>query len=482
MKKLQLLLLLIPGLLIAAKSYSQLSGAYTIGGISPNYNTFDAAINDLFAKGVSGPVVFNLRPGTYIDSADCPYVSGTSPINTVTFQAENLDSSSVIIKAPRNWSNLFNSINRDYYNMNELTYYENDSNYAIWMENLNISNCVIDAPNTSGIIIDYGSASIKNSVITCETDVDYITLAPAVITGNTFNGSLQIAYDSSVIFRHNMVYNHTWNQIEFLYGYWDTVEYNNFYGQCQFNFWTDPSVIRFNNFSFPQDSGMAFQIFVVPNPIVSNNTISGSISVSSAGSPTFTGNRISKGTCDIEGEHSFISNNYIVQAFYAGGDTDQIYNNNFSPPGFLYLYGNFCSVKNNNFPAGVTTYYSGDTIIHNNYYPTASLNDPAQTNYDPQYPDSINIHTENPHLIAKGVYLSQVKYDINNISRNNPPTIGADELCIPSNDTLSLACGDSVNLYMCNAPASGNFTWTPSTGLNNPNIAAPSASPSVSTM
>lgn len=71
------------------KSPTALSGNYTIGGASPDYATFTLAVTDLVAQGVSGPVVFNVRPDTYNERFTIGPVSGVSATNTVTFQSES---------------------------------------------------------------------------------------------------------------------------------------------------------------------------------------------------------------------------------------------------------------------------------------------------------------------------------------------------------------------------------------------------------
>ncbi len=77
---------------------AQLSGPYTIGGAGPSYSTIQAAVTDLQAVGVSGAVVFNIRAGTYNEKILLGgNITGSSAINTITFKAENGDSSSVII-------------------------------------------------------------------------------------------------------------------------------------------------------------------------------------------------------------------------------------------------------------------------------------------------------------------------------------------------------------------------------------------------
>ena len=82
---------------LTANLKAALSGTFTIGGATPDYATFTAAVNDLVANGVCGPVVFNVRSGTYTTNIDLLAIPGTSAVNTVTFQSETGNKADVII-------------------------------------------------------------------------------------------------------------------------------------------------------------------------------------------------------------------------------------------------------------------------------------------------------------------------------------------------------------------------------------------------
>ncbi len=75
--------------------FCQLSGSYTIGD-GQTYVDVSAAISDLQNEGVSGPVVFNIIPGTYAVHVTMNQVPGGSETNTITFQSSTQDSSDVI--------------------------------------------------------------------------------------------------------------------------------------------------------------------------------------------------------------------------------------------------------------------------------------------------------------------------------------------------------------------------------------------------
>lgn len=72
-----------------------LNGSYTIGGTNPDYQTFNGAVEALDSLGVSGPVIFNVRDGNYVEKLLLQKVSGASDTNAITFQSASGDSSLV---------------------------------------------------------------------------------------------------------------------------------------------------------------------------------------------------------------------------------------------------------------------------------------------------------------------------------------------------------------------------------------------------
>ena len=97
MKSQNFTLILLVFLALSKSSSAQLNGTYTIGGTTPDYATIPAAITAIQTGGVSGPVIFNIRPGTYQGKVDIGNIPGTSATNTVTIKSENGDSTSVIL-------------------------------------------------------------------------------------------------------------------------------------------------------------------------------------------------------------------------------------------------------------------------------------------------------------------------------------------------------------------------------------------------
>jgi hypothetical protein len=81
------------------KFYTQtaMEGSYTIGGTTPDFATFTAAVNGLNTFGVCGPVVFYARSGTYTERVAISNLLGTSAVNTVTFTTDTNNTAPVKI-------------------------------------------------------------------------------------------------------------------------------------------------------------------------------------------------------------------------------------------------------------------------------------------------------------------------------------------------------------------------------------------------
>jgi len=142
---------------IVANIKPALTGTITIGGTSPDYLTFAAAIADLNTIGLCGPVVFNVRQGTYTEQIDLGAFVGSSPTNIVTFQADPANTAAAIIThsasaTADNYVVKFSGAENVIFD--SLTISATGSTYAYSVvfasaENVTIRNCEINASSTS---------------------------------------------------------------------------------------------------------------------------------------------------------------------------------------------------------------------------------------------------------------------------------------------------------------------------------------------
>jgi len=143
------------------QSKAQLSGTYTIGP-SGNHTSFTAAVSALTTSGISGPVVFNITPGTYNEQITIPSITGSSSTNTITFQSANGDSSSVILNySPTSTTNNFTvKINAGtYITFNKITIKSSGSSFASVIEmsgtNISLTNNIIIGKQNGGLSSNY---------------------------------------------------------------------------------------------------------------------------------------------------------------------------------------------------------------------------------------------------------------------------------------------------------------------------------------
>lgn len=81
---------------------SQLNGSYTIGGSTSDYTDITAAVNDLYNTGISGPVQFNIMPGSYYEQVLFNgAIPGSTSSNNVVFTSSTNNANDVeILYAP----------------------------------------------------------------------------------------------------------------------------------------------------------------------------------------------------------------------------------------------------------------------------------------------------------------------------------------------------------------------------------------------
>jgi hypothetical protein len=73
-----------------------MAGTYTIGS-GGNFNTINEAVSLLNTVGIGGNVIFNIQAGTYTEKVIINQINGADDTKGITFQSENMDSTSVII-------------------------------------------------------------------------------------------------------------------------------------------------------------------------------------------------------------------------------------------------------------------------------------------------------------------------------------------------------------------------------------------------
>ena len=160
MKSRKIKLLLFFLFILVKGSIAQLAGGtYTVGGTTPNFANLQV-VDTALQSGISGPVVFDIRPGTYSGTLNIGTITGSSAVNTIVFKAENGDSTSVVITDSSSTSNSFNFTifisAATYVTFRDLTIQRaGNNNYATVLyigancRFLQIKNCIIQSGKTN---------------------------------------------------------------------------------------------------------------------------------------------------------------------------------------------------------------------------------------------------------------------------------------------------------------------------------------------
>lgn len=431
------------------------AGTYTIGGSSPDYANWQAAVSELNAIGVCGPVIFNVRTGVYAESIEVGEITGASASNTITFQSESGDSTDVVLTFAST-----GGINQ--------TLLLNGAQYLVF-QNLTIRNT---------------GTSFQANAVALEGGASYNRFLHTVLEGPVATFAvpqLAVVYSSPGV------------------GNTDNANYNLFHQNRVLN---GAYGFYLGGFSLtPGNREVGHQI--------RNNQIlepyGGGIVISSSDSVEIMGNeiQISTGANNAKGiELSFIydelelaSNRLIlndgqgIRFFGTNGTVAhplQVYNNFISLSGSQataglevvsaiatnFLFNNInmsgggaastaisldasvdsCEIKNNIFVNTSGGYAITDdnttsnSLDYNNYFTTggpiaargsaytsllawqlATMQDSNSLSVDPLFTSATDLHVSKGLLNGAGTPIASITTDIDGELRNNPPDIGADE-------------------------------------------------------
>ncbi|PLX28795.1 MAG: hypothetical protein C0600_09265, partial [Ignavibacteria bacterium] len=241
-----------------------IAGTFTIGGASPDYATFSDAVADLNAYGVCGPVVFNVRSGTYNEQIALAAVAGASNINTITFQSESGNRADVNVthSASGTADNfVLNFGSSEFVTVRNMTMTSTSTSYARVVDmgtstDCTVESCELVAPtvgttsNYAAVVYGYGTNNDRSTIKDCGIRNGSIgiyfggssntnTQDYCVITGNEITNSYYTGYYSYYqgfeTFTDNVInlgpgYNYMYLTF-FYYGHDASIERNQWFGQ-----------------------------------------------------------------------------------------------------------------------------------------------------------------------------------------------------------------------------------------------------------
>lgn len=459
-----------------------LSGTKTInasGSGTNNYTSFTAAVNDLVAKGVNGPVLFQVASGTYSGQITVPAITGANATNTITFDGGfgNAATRTLTYTATSTTDAYVVRLNSTaFINFKNLTIKNTGTAAALGVSifgstnNCSIVRCnvYVDSTSTS---TNFKAIQMTNSTLSTDGS----------LCGGTSSTPYNITIDSNTLVGGNI----------------------SFYGTSSYSNTTLPHILfmRANNFrlaylcavGIANVKGYQINGNLIDMRTTNNNNYGFShCNGSTTGNQTYemVGNTfincglygIYSLTRNSNGQRSKIWNNYFrgdwrntsAKAIYMGYDRNFdvwantiVMQNNLTTAGAgIYIYpANYLNdVTNNNIvlsgasSSGYTLYSESgciDNANYNNYYKLNNasgeflsvVNGSQLTwaNYKGFNGFDANSYSEDPFLVSatnpspnsiclKGVFQASIPKDINGNSRLNPPTVG----CAESSGGLNL--------------------------------------------
>lgn len=464
-------------------------------GLSGQYPTIVAAVDDLLQRGICQALVFNIEDGTYTEQIEITEIPGASPSARVTIQSESADPAMVTIthETIRLFDNYTLRLNgADYVTIRHLTV-ENTgqesgdptivSNGATTLVLANGANfCRVENNIFNGNSILENNNPVYNTVSS-----DGSPSLMASFTNNTFNfGAAAFNWEgentaSGLLFENNVVQN----------AFGTGVRINNI---------LDPQILnnRISQAATPNISARAIAMINVDGAYlidgniitantgilitdcdspdnkrsyISNNWIFGGISFSTSTNQVIANNSLS---ADLEGRALI---NFI--SIFQGSGT-WIYNNSiYNRSGFaIWIDLGVSMMDNNNLfslnhPIGRQGSANFETL---NDWQQATGYDESSISTDPQYFNDLeDLHTCNDQLDGRGIIDFNVLTDFDGQTRDltNGFDIGADEFLGIENfgfasDTIFKCEGDTIFLGGFEPTTDATYTW--STSETSPSI------------
>jgi hypothetical protein len=174
-----------------------LSGTYTVGGSSPDFDNCVDAVDALVNYGVCGPVVFTVRPGIYNGQLILPPIAGASLTNTVTFNGQDRNNCIIQYSTLTQYSSAILLDGADFIRFNNLTIKATGTTYGTGVHLTNqadyneITGCNVwvnpgsTSTNFAGIL-----ASTKTSMSGGGNHANYNLIEDNLITGGYYGVSM----------------------------------------------------------------------------------------------------------------------------------------------------------------------------------------------------------------------------------------------------------------------------------------------------
>jgi hypothetical protein len=461
-----------------------LNGRYTIGGPIglKNYPTFASAIA-AFECGVGGPTIFDIYPGTYPTPFSVPVIKGASANKSVTFRSLTGNAADVIIQntlsSPGQTNHfVIQTDGADYVNFKNLTLtnlansnsiYTSGFHIANGSNNITIDSCIINLPvpdNNNSRFFNYGVIAAFKTKIDSAVKADFLTVKNTTIK-NGFAGIQFIGQSGTFKSIGTVFYN---NKIDSSLGFgintlnaninsvsWNTISLksNALVSSEGIKIASSKSdgLINGNKIADAGFRGINLtSVEGITALTVSNNMLAGGYKTTLSGAGIYLNevNKINIYHNSVYYDKAPVTLPNNSSAFFlAAGVNVSLMNNIFYNPagGYAFYVTNQTSIRasdnniyytDNNTTAGNYAYYgtSGGDRLNLTSLKQAMINfETKSLEVDPQFISVYNLHTVNPLIDNKGVFIPAIAVDIDKQTRNPLNTdIGADEFILNAKD------------------------------------------------
>lgn len=434
-----------------------LKGSYTIGGDSSDFRSFNEAATCLRKSGIAGPVVFNIRPGVYAEKVRFSHVKGSSIENTITFQSETGDSTSVVLSGNGTSSDSYTlrldtasffifknlTIKNTNYNYAEVVYLYGKSSYNQFINN------VFEASSSSYDPVVYAYTSNKNFVTSVVFDNNLFINGDDGFYSYYFGDGI-IRTDLAYEFYNNKFVNQrsygiNLSEIPGCKIHKNIFESESGSGYTGISLDQPYGIIDISNniISF-QEEGIGIDVYSVissdtlPKTIF-NNMVMADVQDNSIGIQLDRTFNIDVFHNTIHINESEVENKALS---IIESENIKVYNNVFSNQGNGYIYfideGSIFSSDYNYFNASTAKpFYLEGYGYSLEDYQTLSKLDSHSVSGNITFISSNDLHTIDVVVRNKGLKLSEIDKDIDGDARDEYPDLGADEYQPVEND-LSL--------------------------------------------
>ena len=437
-----------------------MSGVYTIGGTTPNFPTFKAAIKALKLKGMLDSVRFRVRAGTYTEQLSIPFINGAGARNSIIFESQDKDTTKVFLEYGSTYSDTnyviqLNGAGGVTFRYMHITA-TSSSNYNHVFDirgkahKNTIYKNIIEGPNTN-----YGSSN--NALIYSGQDADdYLLIKDNHIKNGDYGiylygnpSSSPYNYEKGLEISGNKILNPFYRGMYIYYA--DTVnisgnyiysdKYYSFYGM-QLNYLRTNLKINRNIMDLKQgyygiymyECGSSFK-----RGLISNNAFYlKNPSNYSYGIYAYYNYYIDFIHNSINIDNSYTSST-AFQMYY--GNNNSIYNNIFVNNGsgysiYVYSTSSLTSNKNDLFSKGSSLgNWNGTNIPDISTWKSTSAKDTNSLSVDPIFKSAYDLHAKEISINGAAKYFKSVPLDFDNQTRDTlKPDIGADEFSLPQND------------------------------------------------